>query len=84
MIIFIKFNIKLIDEAHNLVDRARDMYSAAINTEELKLAKEELKYKDRKLVGIINKIIKAMKEIMLGEENKQVVIAEGPDKIITF
>lgn len=76
--------IFLIDEAHNLVDRARDMYSASINTEDLKLAKEELKYKDRKLVGIINKIIKAMKEIMLGEENKQVIIAEGPDEIINL
>ncbi len=76
--------IFLVDEAHNLVDRARDMYSASINTGDLKEAKEELKYKDKKLVGIINKVIKAMKEIMLGEEDKQVIIDEGPDEILNL
>lgn len=76
--------IFLIDEAHNLVDRARDMYSATITTEELKLAKEELKYKNKKLVGIINKVIKAMKERVLEGEEKQVIIDEGPDEILNL
>lgn len=76
--------IFLIDEAHNLVDRARDMYSATITTEALKLAKEELKYKDKKLVGIINKVIKAMKERILEGEEKQVIIEEGPDEILNL
>lgn len=76
--------IFLIDEAHNLVDRARDMYSASITTEELKLAKEELKYKNKKLVGIINKVIKAMKERILEGEEKQVIIEEGPDEILNL
>ncbi len=76
--------IFLIDEAHNLVDRARDMYSATITTEELKLAKEELKYKNKKLVGIINKVIKAMQERILEGEEKQVIIDEGPDEILNL
>ena len=41
--------IFLIDEAHNLVERAREMYSAVIYKEELLEAKRLVKYRDVKL-----------------------------------
>lgn len=40
----------LIDEAHNLVERAREMYSATIYNEEFLEAKRIIKYLDKKLV----------------------------------
>ncbi|MEG0133460.1 MAG: ATP-dependent DNA helicase [Clostridium sp.] len=73
--------IFLIDEAHNLVDRGRDMYSAEIKTSDLKELKVEFKYKSKKLVGMLNKIIKALKEYIVGE-NGNVIIKEGPADIL--
>ncbi|MEG1254515.1 ATP-dependent DNA helicase [Clostridium sp.] len=73
--------IFLIDEAHNLVDRGRDMYSSEINTSDLKELKIEFKYKSKKLVGMLNKIIKALKEYMVGEHGN-VIIKEGPVDIM--
>ncbi len=52
-----KMHMVLIDEAHNLVDRSRDMYSASLDIYKVKTAAKVLKGKDaRKLVTIINKI----------------------------
>lgn len=76
--------IFLVDEAHNLVERARDMYSATINIEVMKNAKKELKYKDKKIVGILNNIIKYIKEIMFEEDRDTVLIEEGPSEIISL
>lgn len=58
--------IILIDEAHNLVDRGREMYSVIIDTYYLKIIKRQLKNIDHKklksalkrLTGIFNKIKK--------------------------
>lgn len=75
--------IFLVDEAHNLVDRGRDMYSAEINTSDLKELKKEFKYKNKKLIGILNKIIKLLKEYTLGEKGN-VIIEEGPADIIAL
>lgn len=72
--------IFLIDEAHNLVDRARTMYSAEITMEVLKKAKETLKGSNRKLVSGINKIIKIMKEYAVGPE--EFVIEQGPEEFL--
>ena len=46
----------LIDEAHNLVDRARNMYSASLNQEKLINVKKLLGKKDKKLSKSINEI----------------------------
>ena len=75
--------IFLIDEAHNLVDRGRDMYSAEIKTSDLKELKKEFKYKNKKLIGIINKITKLLKEYTLGEKGN-VIIKEGPGEILAL
>jgi DNA excision repair protein ERCC-2 len=75
--------IFLIDEAHNLVDRGRDMYSAEIKASDLKELKKEFKYKNKKLIGIINKIIKLLKEYTIGEKGN-VIIDEGPEEMLAL
>lgn len=75
--------IFLIDEAHNLVDRGRNMYSAEIKVSDLKELKKEFKYKNKKLIGIINKIIKLLKEYTIGEKDN-VIIDEGPGEMLVL
>ncbi len=75
--------IFLIDEAHNLVDRGREMYSAEIKESDLKELKKEFKYKNKKLIGIINKIIKKLKEYTIGEKGN-IVIDEGPGEMLVL
>lgn len=53
----------LIDEAHNLVERARDMYSAVLSLGELERIGRELKGIDRKLSERLGKCIRYMKGI---------------------
>lgn len=58
--------VGLIDEAHNLVERGRDMYSASINYYEFKRMKNSLKdYNHKELktaIRRINKLFKAYQE----------------------
>lgn len=49
-------NIVLIDEAHNLVNRAREMYSARLSKQMIMECKKITKGKLSKLHGILNKI----------------------------
>ena len=53
----------LIDEAHNLVDRAREMYSAQMTLSELTLARERLRGLDRKLSERLGKCITSLKNL---------------------
>lgn len=56
--------IALIDEAHNLVDRSRDMYSASIDNESLKKLKIEFKsFKVLKFKKALKKLIVYLEEI---------------------
>lgn len=50
----------LIDEAHNLVERAREMYSAVLQLDDLKKAARGLKGINRKLSERLSKCIRAM------------------------
>lgn len=75
--------IFLIDEAHNLVDRAREMYSTEIKLSELKEAKKELKHKNKKLIGFINKIINVMKEYRIGATGED-IIEDGPMEVMNL
>ena len=47
----------LVDEAHNLVDRARDMYSAQFGSEKLEMIYESLGHDDAELRGFLEKIL---------------------------
>jgi len=56
--------IFLIDEAHNLVERGREMYSATLYKEDLLRAKRLVKTEDNKLAGrleAVNKLLLTMK-----------------------
>ena len=56
--------IALIDEAHNLVDRSRDMYSASIDNESLKKLKIEFKsFKALKFKRALKKLIVYLEEV---------------------
>ena len=72
----------LIDEAHNLVDRARSMYSAELTKSELFKAKNGLSKKEKKLRDILNKINKYFLSLKSNiEDNNYVVKNEGPEDL---
>lgn len=75
----------LIDEAHNLVDRAREMFSAGIFKKPVLKLKREFKTKKSELSKCFNKInafmINARKACDI-KENKCVVQDELPDELI--
>lgn len=55
--------VGLIDEAHNLVERGRDMYTTELNYDNFKKAKKALgRYEHKKLKSSINKLQKLFKE----------------------
>ena len=45
----------LVDEAHNLVDRAREMYSAVLKKEDFLAAKKLVKEMDKRLAGALDR-----------------------------
>lgn len=73
--------IFLVDEAHNLVERSRSMYSAEMSSNILKKAKTSIGKKDKKLIKHINKLLKYIKEYM-NEDKKEVIIGEGPESFL--
>ena len=56
-------NIYLIDEAHNLLDRARDMYSADIAKSDFKVPKKYFKDRNRFLFKKLNNCIIALRKL---------------------
>lgn len=71
--------IFLIDEAHNLVDRARDMYSAVLVKEHLLQAKKLFeKEKAKRILRWIERANKAMLELKRGCEKVTVFTEEEP------
>ena len=54
--------IFLVDEAHNLVERGREMYSAVLVKEEILTVKKLVRGKDRKLEAALEKCIRQMLE----------------------
>lgn len=73
--------IFLIDEAHNLVDRARDMYSAELSKSAFLSAKKSVGKSNRRLYGALSKVNDAMLELRKQHESaSKVIISEGlPD-----
>ena len=51
------------DEAHNLVPRAREMYSAVVYKEDFLLIKKIVKPKDQKLAGLLDRCNKQLLEM---------------------
>ena len=69
--------IFLIDEAHNLVDRGREMYSAAICKEDVQLAAKKMKEKAPRLHRTLGKLKKQLKELQRECENYKILPGTG-------
>ena len=66
--------LALVDEAHNLIDRAREMYSASLNEETVLNAKKSIrKIKNPKLKRVINKVAKLFDDLNMLEEGDSIV-----------
>lgn len=72
--------ILLVDEAHNLVDRARDMYSTSICESNILLCKKKFGRKGKKLRSILNSILEILYEFK-EEKTQYWVIESGPKEI---
>ena len=64
----------LIDEAHNLIDRARSMYSAELLKTELFALKNDLDKKEKKLRDVLNKMNKVFLEVKKNMEKEYYVV----------
>ena len=69
--------IFLVDEAHNLVDRARDMFSAELSKESWRRLKRLTKEDDPRLTKSVTKVNSA-----LVKEKKRCVMAEGSSESV--
>ncbi len=77
----------LIDEAHNLVDRGRHMYSAELTKNHVMLMKKKVKELDQRLYTYFTKVNQWFIEIRKGMEEKDVTKAveeEAPLEIETY
>ncbi len=64
--------VLLVDEAHNLVERGRDMYSAVLVKEHILSAKRAAKEADRRLVKRMDALNKKMLDLKHGCEKRRV------------
>ena len=63
----------LVDEAHNLVERGREMYSASLYKEDVLEVKRIVKGKDKKLTRSLESMNKAFLELKRECENYQIL-----------
>lgn len=71
----------LIDEAHNLPSRARDMYSAELDKKAALQIKKQLPKTDKKLIGALNKLNSAFLNCKRSAEQTVSVSAEQNEEI---
>ena len=70
----------LVDEAHNLIDRARDMFTVTFSEEDYKNLKKELKgYRNSEINKILRKINQDLRLFKQFEFNDQPIILEQLD-----
>ena len=75
-------HLALVDEAHNLIDRSRDMYSASISYSKYLEAKKSVRHsKHVKLKKTQAKINKMFKDIIDNYENGNTVLDHYPEEI---
>ena len=74
--------IVLIDEAHNLVDRAREMFSSAIEKRKVMDIKKLFKDKDKKLYKTASEINKILIDIRNDDEREYSTYTEKPKDLI--
>ena len=71
-------NIFLIDEAHNLLDRGRDMYSSELYFDELYNVRNLIEDYHPKIAGLIKKCETEMEKIFAGVDGCEVLFDIGP------
>lgn len=77
--------IFLVDEAHNLVDRGREMYSAQLVKEDLMTVRRLCAGAQPRIARAIekcNRALNAMKKARSGEDKDTLVVMPGPGEII--
>lgn len=73
----------LVDEAHNLVDRGRDMYSAAIDSQTFEKARKAMRRLDhKKIKNAVNRIAKLFKSLRDTLSEGDTIIEAIDDKTI--
>ncbi len=74
----------LIDEAHNLVDRSREMFSAEINKKEVLQLKKDSKVSAKEVSKILNKINSYMVNIkkLCDESNNHYIQKDLPNELV--
>ena len=76
------YHLALVDEAHNLIDRSRDMYSASISYKKYKEAKKSVSHsKHVKLKRAQSKINKMFKDLLEDYEDGETIFESYPDEI---
>ena len=74
--------LALVDEAHNLVDRSRDMYSASLSYKDFVKARKTVKHsKLPKLKNTLAKVNKMFKECGLQYVKGENVVSDFPDEL---
>lgn len=74
--------LALVDEAHNLVDRSRDMYSASLSYKDFVKARKTVKHsKLPKLKNTLSKVNKMFKECGLQYVEGENVVSDFPDEL---
>ena len=77
-------HLALVDEAHNLIDRSRDMYSGMISYKKFKEARKSVRHsKLVKLKRAMTKMSKLFKDALEGRENGQHIFDHYPDALYT-
>lgn len=66
--------IFLVDEAHNLVDRAREMYSASISKEKVLEVKRIMTGRDKKITNVLERINKVLLSYKRQCDDKQYLL----------
>jgi len=69
----------LVDEAHNLVDRARSMFSSTLSLDILETARKSMRPKKGKLYRQLKKVTDYVKEIAVQNQNEPYIKKEMPE-----
>ena len=75
-------HLALIDEAHNLIDRSRDMYSAVLSFKKFLEARKSVRHsKHLKLKRALAKMAKLFKEYYDNNEEGQTILSRYPEEL---
>ncbi len=73
--------IFLVDEAHNLVDRAREMYSAELNLQSFQELQESIADKNKKVVGVVKEIVSCLKSRKENIVGNTLILNDDPEEL---